>query len=55
MMRHGSLFVLTITQRAGDGQNKVRKERRREEKKEEGAGIGGKTRGSPSELKTLSA
>lgn len=31
-MRRGSLSALTITQRAGDGQNEVRRERRREGK-----------------------
>lgn len=53
MMRRGSLSGLTITPRAGDGQNEVRKERRKEEKKD-GAGMGGKTQGSPSALTTLS-
>ena len=35
-MRRGSLSALTITQRAGDGQSEVR----REKKKREGAGMG---------------
>lgn len=53
MMRHGSLSELTITQRAGDGQNEARRERGREGIKG-GAGMGGKTQGSPSALTTLS-
>lgn len=53
MMWCGSLSGLTITQRAGDGQNEVRTKRKREEKKE-GAGMGGNTQGSPSALTTLS-
>lgn len=53
MMRRGSLSALTVTQRAGDGQNEVKMKRRREGKKE-GAERGGETRGSPSTLKTLS-
>lgn len=36
MMRHGSLSGLTITQRAGDGQSEVRRERRKEEQGWEG-------------------
>lgn len=40
MMQRGSLSALTITQRAGDGQNEVRRKRRKEQgwkEKREGA------------------
>lgn len=54
-MRRGSLSALTITQRVGDGQNKVKEGEEKGGRKNQGAGMGEKSRGSPSALTTLSA